>query len=284
MKRRTYVLWKRRITQVLIVVALFGSVYIMFRTRLFTVTKYDLQGIPQASIPTIESRLAEIASVPLYKVLPSNRIFSHRREAIRDLVVTTLPGTKSVAIVPTSLHTLRITVNSYTPLFKLDDNHAITKEGIIYEELDRTRKLPYLDVASSSIVTRKENDISIQTLVASTTIPYEKLATLIEKIDSVLYPVSKVSIDSYGDVGLYDDRGTSQIKLPLTSDMNKIWSNILSAIDTEPLKSKLVKEGDALEYLDARFGNKVFYKFTNTNSAAIIPDTYASSTATTTPR
>ena len=55
------------------------------------------------------------------------------------------------------------------------------------------------------------------------------------------------------------------------ADTDKVWSNIVSAIDTDPLKSKLLNNKDKLEYLDARFGNKVFFKFTNDGKTAIIP-------------
>ena len=80
--------------------------------------------------------------------------------------------------------------------------------------------------------------------------------------------------------------GKSEVIFAKSDDVDKIWSNIVSAIDTEPLKSKLEKDKSFLQYLDARFGNKVFYKFTNSQAGDIIQSTsnspHATSTATTT--
>ena len=45
------------------------------------------------------------------------------------------------------------------------------------------------------------------------------------------------------------------------SDVQKIAENLKAALDTEPLLSKFKNEYSSLEYIDLRFGNKVYYKF-----------------------
>jgi len=44
-------------------------------------------------------------------------------------------------------------------------------------------------------------------------------------------------------------------------DLEKISINLQTALDTEPLKSNLKKEQSSLQYIDLRFGNKIYYKF-----------------------
>ena len=52
-----------------------------------------------------------------------------------------------------------------------------------------------------------------------------------------------------------------QILLKNNSDYEKMAENLQSAIETEPLKIKLVKDYAKLLYIDLRYGNKVYYKF-----------------------
>jgi hypothetical protein len=111
-------------------------------------------------------------------------------------------------------------------------------------------------------------------------------ASLIEKIQPVLFPVRAVLLDKEGDVTFFNENGSSFIKFSSASDSDKVWSNLVSAIDTEPLKGKLEKNKTDLLYLDIRFGNKVFYKFahdtfTKQSGTAIIGNNDATSTVST---
>ncbi len=45
------------------------------------------------------------------------------------------------------------------------------------------------------------------------------------------------------------------------ADIQKISANLKAALNAEPLLSKFKKEYASLEYIDLRFGNKVYYKF-----------------------
>ncbi|MFA5131868.1 MAG: hypothetical protein WC444_00915 [Candidatus Paceibacterota bacterium] len=284
MRKRTYVLWKKWIIRLVVILAVFSLGYVLFRTSTFTITRYELVGVPDAYQESIQEGLRGIASTPLYKVIPSNRTFSYRKARITTLIASTLPTTQSVSIKPISLHTLRITVTEHTPLYKIDEMHAVTKEGVVYRELHNVSTLPLLVVASSTLRLGTNKGITENKLEGIAPESLEEITTLIKKIDSILFTVTKIDVDQNGDAIFFDSREKSGIKVSLRVRSNDVWSNLVSAIDTEPLKSKLEHNKDDLEYLDTRFGNKVFYKFTTGEKPAIIPDTYATSTATTTAR
>ena len=86
----------------------------------------------------------------------------------------------------------------------------------------------------------------------------------------IIFPVHMILVDTNGDIFLKDTDDKYTLKVVLSADFNKTWSTLVSAIDTDPLKSKLLNNKNNLEYLDARFGNKVFYKFTNDKKTDII--------------
>ncbi|HEU0085966.1 MAG TPA: hypothetical protein VFQ59_03360 [Candidatus Paceibacterota bacterium] len=46
-----------------------------------------------------------------------------------------------------------------------------------------------------------------------------------------------------------------------TDDFVKLSENLQSAMSTDPLKSDFKKKYDSLEYIDLRFGNRVYYRF-----------------------
>lgn len=50
-----------------------------------------------------------------------------------------------------------------------------------------------------------------------------------------------------------------------------VWITFVSAIDAEPLKTKLKDNLEDLDYIDLRFSNKVFYKFKDTNVDILAP-------------
>lgn len=281
MKRKTFNKIRRGFLITFGVVFLVGIFYIYFRTHAFTITTYELVGVPDMYKETIESKLNIIASQKRYKILPSNRVLNYNSKAIKSTVVEVLPNSEKVSLLPVGLHTLRVNVISHEPIFKIDEVRGITKDGIIYTEFKDMSNLPKISTASS---TRKEivkDGIRSTKIVELDNTKLNNLSLLINKINSVIFRVSKIEIDAYGDVAFYNESGLSKVMFSGITDIDKVWSNLVSAIDTEPLKSKLLNSKDKLEYLDARFGNKVFYKFTNNSKTAII-QSYATPTATTT--
>ena len=90
-----------------------------------------------------------------------------------------------------------------------------------------------------------------------------ELSQVTAKISSVIFPVDSVVVEATGDVLCIDKRGMSKVIFLKDSDFKKTWSTLLSSIDTDPLKTKLLTDKNQLEYLDARYGNKVFYRFSD---------------------
>jgi hypothetical protein len=267
MRRKTYVLWKKILTRLAIAACVIGGLYVYLRTGVFTIQTYAITGAPADHLGELMTGLHYIDETRLYKVLPGNRVISYHDDDIRTLIKETLPNTKDISIYPSGLHTLSIRLTKHSPLFAVSATHAISTEGVIYQEINPIDDLPQITLATSSAISAPE--------LAS-------IAELISDIDAVLYDVKYISVDDYNDVHLYDDKLSTSIITSAGADMGKVWSNILSAIDTDPLKSKLANKGEHLEYLDTRFGNKVFYKFTNRQATDIIPP-HATSTATSTP-
>ena len=72
------------------------------------------------------------------------------------------------------------------------------------------------------------------------------------------------NIEENGDMKIYllntkDNSG--YIYVNTHDDPSYVWITFVSAIADDTLKSYLIKDLKNFEYIDLRFGNKVFYKF-----------------------
>jgi hypothetical protein len=271
MRRRTYLLWRKLLTRAFILLLAVFAFYALFLSHMFTVTAYEFEGVPYEYRGSLTETFTALAGEKMLWTLPGNRVWSFHKKAMKREIMKALPNSKIVSIHPSGPHTLSIKVESYTPAFAMENGFALSKEGVVYKEVVSVFDLPSITIATSTTLT--EDDIN-------------SLSAFVEKISAVLFDVGKIDIDEYEDIRFYDKSGTGYVAVHGTDNLPHAWSNIVSAIDTEPLKSKIAHSLSALSYLDARFGNKVFYKFTSGANSAIIPKTEnnpdASSTATTT--
>lgn len=289
-KRSTFNRWRKIFVRTIILAIFFGAFYLYFRTNFFTIYNYEIVGAPLNTKAEIQNKIQDLAKIPIYKVIPTNKIFTYRGLKIKSIVKERLPNTDTVNISVRSLHTLRITITPYSPLFRINDTEAITKDGYIFTPIEDVTNLPKLFVASSTVKTENKDGLMTNKLImkeaTSTEALFDAVSNIIPKINTVLFNVTNISVLPYGDVIISDESMKSSVKLSFLVNLDKEWSNVISAVDTEPLKSLLETKKDKLEYIDVRFDNKVFYKFTNTVIPTIInastTNNYVPNTATTT--
>jgi hypothetical protein len=254
MRRRTRALLLNLLKRTLILCAVIGAGYVYFFTGTFTIRDYRIVGAPSGYEETLVRQIGFLAEQKLFGSLPGNRVVSYHDGEMRTAITEILPNTKNIQIYPSGFHTVTIRLMQHVPLFSVSDTHAMSTEGTVYKEITPLDAFPRLEVSSSTEVASKR-------LI--------EIAELAKNISDILYPVRFVSFDEYGDIRLYDERKASAIILRQDFDMTRVWSNILSAIDTDPLEGKLAADLEKLDYIDARFGNKIFYKFTTGGHASI---------------
>jgi hypothetical protein len=94
---------------------------------------------------------------------------------------------------------------------------------------------------------------------------FKELTSFVENISKMGLEPSLLLAKEDGDMEIYlalNTNLTSTLKIIFKSesDLNKIAENLQAAINTEPLKSDLIKKNPPLSYIDLRFGNKVYFK------------------------
>jgi hypothetical protein len=145
------------------------------------------------------------------------------------------------------------------------------KRMLLSRSLDISYKLrtPVLRIPSGDVLDthnmpyKDSRDLVLPLLVTDQKISKEDLLKLIflkETIETALFPLDEVRVDKERDVTfILHTEAHSQILFSLSQSEKDVWSKIVSALDTSPLKEN--KETfSKVESLDARFGNKIYYK------------------------
>jgi hypothetical protein len=259
-------------------------------TNIFTITEYVIQGTDASRVSMMQVQLTALAQGDHLFVLPNDKIFTYNTSGIISVVRMNVPDLKTISIRPVGLHTVHIDVTLLTPLVKTEDGHAMSEDGIVFSTTQNLNRLPVLTLASSTRGTTKLEGLPFEHMLFKGE-PVESqflldILSMSSKVSSVIFPVASILVEETGDVTLSNASGTSKVFFLTDVDTKKTWSTLVSAIDTEPLKGKLVTNRRGLEYLDVRYGNKVFYRFNDmafqNNGLTAILETNASSTATST--
>ncbi len=264
-KKRTLtniIKWTIRLTGVGVVS---GLLYCYFATSFFTIISYQISGIDEVSRRTLDRRLHELDTKKIYKFFPLNKIFTYSGNMITNTVRDVVPEMATVIMRPVGLHSVKIEVTLLKPVFRMSDTEGITSDGIIFSTKYDIRAFPRINIASSTIKTFKSSGIIFTELSLpfgeNTQDFFTQVSSLVGKMSDVIFPVESIVVESTGDVSCFDKEGKSKIIFLKDADYKKVWSTLVSAIDTDPLKTKLATNKEGLEYLDVRYGNKVFYRF-----------------------
>lgn len=238
---------------ILIFSIFYGALYLIFVTNFVRINSFELVGSDDRYKEQILTSLNNSLSKKVF-LIPTNNLLTYRSSVFEKDIKNILTNTKEVRVRPSSLNTLRISIEKYQPVFKTQvENMAMEENGFIYKEINDISNLP---IFISSSTQNKET--------------INKMSNFIQKVDSVLFKVDLILIDEYGDVYLKNNLKGSYVVFKSKDDLEKLWITLLSAIETNPIKESITAPVNNLEYIDVRFGNKVFYKFTNSTHQDII--------------
>lgn len=241
------------------------SIYGYFKADFFTITTVDIVADTDKDYSSLQQPIKDILSQSYQGVIRADKILTFPYSRIQKLCEDNVEGFETISIYPTSHDTLHVAITHHKPLILLDDDKILSDKGVTYS-LETSPDLPILYIA------RELPSLPV----------IRELRTFADNISAVIFPVTSIIIDDANDVSLYNKDMTSVIHVPLGDSYQKTWRTLLSAADTNPLKEKLETNLAGLEYIDIRFGNKVFYKFTDVGEARII-DSHATTTPQTIP-
>lgn len=103
---------------------------------------------------------------------------------------------------------------------------------------------------------------------------FNKLILFKEALENIELKPAVLYVAENGDIKIFLSKVKAasfgpEIIFKKDSDFQKIAENLKAALNTEPLKSEFKSKYASLQYIDLRFENKVYYKFSNQNTPAL---------------
>ncbi len=253
------------------VLAVIGIFYSIFAIQFIRIYSFDVDYHDDYYRNQVVDELNKTLNEKYLKFIPKNNLLTYSGSEIKNITKGIITDAKEISVHPENFHTIKIKITEYNPAFRLSNSgvipaeagiqvsnfNAMSDSGIIYDELDSVSGLPLLIISTSTKLILDKNFIS-------------NILDLKEKTDKVLFVSNEININEINEVTFKNKELNQTIIFKADSDFNKLWSTLISAIDTDPLKEKLNLRRNESYYINLTTGNKVFYKWTNDKAKDII--------------
>ncbi len=273
-KKRTQKTKQRFVFWSVFVFVLVVLYVLAMRSSFFSITDIQIRGADSEYFSGIKVDAENYIKKNTLFVLPHKNIFIFSPKDASDELLKKNSFLEKVTFERRGLHTLVVSLTPRKPIFSVQDPVA---ESSVIAYIDKTGRI-FTDayaVISTSTIQVKEKTQATGTSTTSnlpidfvnkigTTLDQEYISNLlfyVEQLQKKNFSVRKVEILPLEDVELYVTDSGGSIRVNLSDDREKVLATFSAAKKAEPLRTYITNNLQNLEYVDLRFGNKVFYKF-----------------------
>ncbi|MDP3958266.1 MAG: hypothetical protein Q8Q36_02265 [bacterium] len=260
-----------RLKQVFFTLVLFSGVLafflFLFREPSLRVNAVELSGAEAVPAEEILGVVNESLAGAYFRLVPKESVFFYPKGAIEEELAARFPRLARVELSLENFRALRVEVIERAPAYLWcgSAREIVTSECFSLDETGYVFDRPA--VFSGSSLARFYGALAGEGdgAVGKRFLPENEFAELRRFLVAAealgLAPSSLVK--KGGQAGDYEislkEGGT--LLFTLDGGAEKPASNLESALDTDPLKKNMAAKRSALDYIDLRFGNKVFFKF-----------------------
>ena len=204
-------------------------------------------------------------------VLSNNNIFYLSKKRLSKTLFENHSDIEDFSIRKSGLHNISIDIKTRTPVFKISslENTYIGTLGYVYKDsLFSTTTINIseseFDISSGQSDKKTydfENSISEKLDEES----FSNLLFATKELKNKNFFIREIVVHPYNDASFIVTDGGGEIRVNLLDNQDDVFSVFSSAKKVEPLRNHIIKKLNDLEYIDLRFGNKVFFKFKNEN-------------------
>jgi hypothetical protein len=269
-KRRRKAIQKKVLLSMLGLLAiLFLSVYLS-RLDSLNINEVRIEGNKVTDTEKLQTAVMEKISEKYIGIFPKTNIFYYPQSAIRETLQNEFKRIQEVNLAIKENKILEISLTERTgkyiwcgdaPNIEKEKCYFSDESGFIFDEAPYFSGEVYFKLYGLSDLSA-ENPLGEYYLESGF---IQLMAFKDALIDFGIKPVALYH-NPEGDLEFFLTRGSSssskpRIILKADTDFQNAAENLKAALDTEPLYSKFKEKYSTLEYIDLRFGNKVYYKF-----------------------
>ncbi len=248
--------------------AIFALLTYLSRLEKLNISEVEISGNKVIDTEIIKSEIEKQISGKYFWLFPKTNILFYPQKTIRQELQAKFSRLKEINLSIKDNKILEVNLIERTPSYtwcgttKLESNsnnspkcYFMDSEGYIFDEA------PYF---SSGVYFRFYGSAEINTYFLEN--KFKDIISLKNEIETFELNPQAFQLNDKG-IGEFSlspgSYWTPTIIFNLDSDFAKIAENLHTALLTEPLKSKIKNNYSSLLYIDLRFDNKVYYKFSN---------------------
>lgn len=277
-RRRRKRRMRRFVTFVCLALVLFGALTSLLWLKQLSIQKIVVAGLSKEKSESINQEVSNILEGSYFGVFPKQNIFLYPKKYIMSTIMGSHPEIGSVDLHTEQIHTLNVRVTERTPValwceeencFFMDSNALIyNKTDGAASTTDTDKKLVTIygvsSEAGTSSVNIEASSTNMKKSVAGSQVLSSKLLSeLLTTAET--FNQAKLTIESITVVGnsqyIFKVVNNGKIILSDKKPFNVSIEEILSAYH-----SKAFATSSRFQYIDARFGKKVFYRLSTGGS------------------
>lgn len=268
-RKRQKILRNKILIFFFLAVILFFALSFATRWDKIRITTVDIVGNKILETETIKSMVAKEIEGYYYFIVPRNSVFFYPKKYLERALSDKFKRIKDISIDIKADQILEVYLSERKAVYtwcgedfpvdqislEKEDCYFMSEDGYIFD------KAPFF---SGTVYFKFYGPGAVGKLFAPES--FSRLIVFKDNIIGMGLRPNTFHIKKDGDVELYLASNNSEINFPkilfkIDADLTKVAENLQAAVTTDPLKTNLRDKYDTLNYIDLRFGNKIYYKF-----------------------
>lgn len=239
---------KRGMGIVLCIMVLVGPIFAL-RADFLQIKSFEVVGVETLSVEELQNKAKNFASGTRFYFLPKSNILLLNKENLASTILSAFSNVESVSVDKKFDKTVRLLIKERKPeYFWCSDSlecFYMDKNGLIYEKTeDRGARIIFLGGINGDPI--KKNFATAEQM--------QNYLKVIEILENAKLQIGSINLE-LADKAIFKT-DVSDIFLNPEEDMSLTAQNAVLLINETRLKNPSFR----FNYIDARFGNKVFYK------------------------
>lgn len=274
-RKRLRIFWYKVLFVFIGLLVLFGASVLIMRIDKLKITKVTIEGNHVVQSEDIQKKINEELSGNYLFFFPKRNGLLYPRHTIRNDLQETFPRFDQVVVTRENINEIKIVVveresvylwcGMHVRNFTDADNpcYYVDEQGYIFSKAPYFSGTIYFKFFGSNIALPDDNPIGKYVLPSNV---WGQVVLLKDDIESLGFAPHSLAIYDKGEYSFLLSSIPEDTRLRIVFsdkyDLKKIGANLASALTVEPLKTDIQTKFTSLEYIDLRYENKVYYKFT----------------------